>query len=246
MALPQITFEVPSGNSLAVLLSHRLRFVWRPALSTVACTVIRATVRRLEKLYVHEIRRFVAAAPTCRFQRPAMCRTHTHVLQLVQDTMIAVRHAAATVAKHTAVTTPLSRLQECRAQRLRRDSKSVTQANDINYAQFRHDALVGIDVRPHQSRNDVPWQCIRLLEFPQDRDERLARIEPFSVEEVPERGGQLAFVEREDRKARRTQQPAAKQRRQERGRLHGVTAHSRSGARHGSIRQAPDSIPGRP
>lgn len=95
------------------------------------------------------MRCLTAAASTYRLQRTTMRGTSRHALDLMQDAMVAARHAKPTVAEHLAVASPLSSLEQCRSQRFCRQAQNVVQLNNVDFAWLRREAVVGIDVRPY-------------------------------------------------------------------------------------------------
>lgn len=236
--------KVRACQRLAVLRLHGPNSAGSPQILTVACSAMRATIWRLEKLHVHAIWRFMPAPWTCRLNGATMRRTSSRALHLVQEAVVAACHAGATVAEHFAIASLLACLDECHVQRFCWQAQCFVQPNDINQSPLRRNAPVGIDVRSYQPHHSRTRQRIRHLEFPQDRDERLPWLDPLLVEYVAQRRCELCLVEREDRKARCSH--LTRRRRRGHVRLHGVTGHNRNAVPHEPATLARDSSPGNP
>ena len=93
-------------------------------------------------------------------------RTGPDVLHLMQDGMIAARHALAAVAKDRAVAASLARLLERHAKDRDPYPEGGVQPADVDGVVLRHENFLWVNVGTHQPRNDIARECVHLLEFP--------------------------------------------------------------------------------
>ncbi|BCG01577.1 hypothetical protein PPGU19_095370 (plasmid) [Paraburkholderia sp. PGU19] len=102
--------------------------------------------------------------------------TLAQAFKLMHDTVVAQRQTVATEAKGVAVALPLRSLYQRAVQQFPGQAKIFPKSVNINDPPAWRDPFVGVNVGSHEPRHDGARQGIGLLEFPQDRDQRLMGV----------------------------------------------------------------------
>lgn len=159
-SLSEMQINISSRDRLAGLSLHRADMIRRPSLPSIARPAMSAAIGGLQKPDIEQIRCLVAAAPTRVLQRLAMRWTCSNALNLMQDAVIALEHAAMTVPEDAAIAPSPGWLNERKTQRRDRYGKGIVEPPQVNQPELRHDALVRIDVRAQQACHHVPGQRV--------------------------------------------------------------------------------------
>jgi len=135
--LSTTTLKVATCERLAMLRSHGLGIVWRPAITRVWRKTVGATVPRFEQPDTYTMRRLMPAAWTYRLKNAVMGGTLTQALKLMHDAVVAQRKTMATEAKGVAVTLSPRSLYQRTAQRFLGQAKIFPKSDIGTFSETR-------------------------------------------------------------------------------------------------------------